>query len=232
MQAIIDKANSENPDHVPKMPDPEKLRKSMKRAAEEALDLRVRGQNIWVLSPGKLTRYDRDTGNPVKEIPVPAGYGGLIPRGDELLNVDLETGKPIVTRINLNTCESRTEEIGSPPAAVATAETNRAGAKPAGGATASAKRSSGKAGLPVGMPGKDAGKVMDPKKVAEQAQHLSYPARIALPAILAHNMNQERTLAAYDDQPAAAAPRRPTPTPSPRGTLRSSPPKTALCSSP
>src|ERR1039457_1874137 len=71
MQAYIDKANSDNPDHAPKMPDPEKLKKSMQRAAEEALELVVRGPNIWVLSPGKLTRYDRDTGNPVKEIPVP-----------------------------------------------------------------------------------------------------------------------------------------------------------------
>jgi hypothetical protein len=202
MKVIIDKANNENPDHVPKMPDPEKLRKSMKRAAEESLELRVRGQSIWVMAPGKLTRYDGDTGKPVKEIPVPAGYSGLISRGDELLNVDLETGKPIVTHINLNTCETRTEEISPPaPPAVAAAETNRAGAKPAGGATALARLSSGKAGLPIGMPGKDAGKVMDPKKVAEQAQRLSYAGRIALPAVLAHNMNQERTLAAYDDQP-------------------------------
>ena len=208
MQAIIDKANSEHPDNAPKMPNPEKLRQSMQRAAEAALELVVRGQNIWVLSPGKLTRYDRDTGNPVKEIPVPAGYGGLIPRGDELLNVDLETGKPIVTRINLTTCESRTEEVlpaAAPPAAAA-GKTAPADAKPGGRAAAAAKSGSGKAGLPVGMPGKDAGKVMDPKKVAEQAQHLSYPARIALPAILAHNLNQERTLAAMDDQPAGPAP--------------------------
>jgi hypothetical protein len=206
MQAVIDKANSDNPDHVPKMPDPEKLRKSMQRAAAAALDLRVRGENIWVLSPGKITRYDRDNGNPVKEIPVPAGFGGLIPRGDELLNVDLETGKPIITHINLTTCETRTEEIGgSLPAAPATATTDLADAKPVGSATTAAKRSSGKAGLPVGMPGRDAGKVMDPKKVAEQAQHLSYPGRIALPAVLAHNMNQVRTLAAYDDQPASAS---------------------------
>ena len=203
MQAAIDKANSEDPDHVPKMPDPEKLRKSAQRAEEEALDLRVRGENIWVLKPGKLTRYDRDTGNPLKEIPVPAGYGGLIPRGDELLDVDLETGKPIVTHINLNTCETRTEEIGGPPAtAELTTTTNLAGPKPAGSAIVTANRSGGKAGLPVGMPGRDAGKVMDPNKVAEQAQHLSYAGRIALPAVLAHNMNQERTLAAYDDQPA------------------------------
>jgi len=66
---------------------------SMQRAAEASLELIIRGQNIWVLSPGKLTRYDRDNGNPVKEIPVPTGYGGLIPRGDELLDVDFDTGK-------------------------------------------------------------------------------------------------------------------------------------------
>ena len=201
MQAVIDKANSDDPDHVPKMPDPEKVRKNMQRAAEEALDLRVRGENIWVLSPGKLTRYDRETGQPLKEVAVPAGYGGLIPRGDELLNVDLETGKPIVTHINLTTCETRTEEISSPPAAAdLTAMTNLAGAKPPSSAALAASRGAGKTGLPVGVPGRDAGKIMDPKKVAEQAQHLSYAASIALPAVLAHNLNQERTLAAYDDQ--------------------------------
>jgi outer membrane protein assembly factor BamB len=202
MQAVIDKANSDDPDHVPKMPDTEKLQVSMQRAAEASLELIIRGQNIWVLSPGKLTRYDRDTGSPVKEIPVPAGYGGLIPRGDELLNVDLATGKPMVTHIDLTTCESRTEEVGSPapPPDADFGTTDLALAKL--GARAAA---TGKAGLPIGMPGKDAGKVMDAKQVEEQAQHLSYPARIALPAILAHNMNQERTLAAMDDPPAGQA---------------------------
>ena len=63
MQAIEDKASNDNPDHEPKMPSPDKLRKSVQKAAEAALELRVRGQNIWVLSPGQVTRYDRDTGN-------------------------------------------------------------------------------------------------------------------------------------------------------------------------
>ncbi len=203
MQAIIDKANSDNPDFAPKMPDPEKLKKNAQRAAEEALELIVRDQNIWVLSPGKLTRYDRDTGKPVKELAVPAGYGGLIPRGDELLDVDLETGKPVVTCINLNTCESRTEQLSPPPSLAAGAgDTNAPGATPGNGALLAGLLGPNKAGLPVGTPGQDRGKVMDPKKVAEQAQHLSYAARIALPAILANSMNQERTLAAYDDQPA------------------------------
>ena len=152
MQAVIDKANNEDPDSVPKMPNPEKLRKSMQRELEAALELRVRGENIWVLSPGKLTRYDRDTGNPVKEIPVPAGYGGLIPRGDELLNVDLETGRPVVTHINLTTCETRTEEIGGP----------LADATPAGSVPRAGKGRSVKAGLPVGTPGRDAGKSHGP----------------------------------------------------------------------
>src|ERR1039457_7335305 len=116
----------------------------MQRAAEEALELVIRGQNIWVSSPGKLTRYDRDTGNPVKEIPVPAGFGGLIPRGDELLNVDLETGKPTVTHINLTTCESRTEVVGrpAPPPAADSGNTDLAAAKPgARAAVAAARRS-------------------------------------------------------------------------------------------
>ena len=198
--ARYDKANSENPDHVPKMPDPEKLRQNMQRAAAAALELVVRGQNIWVLSPGKLTRYDQGTGNPVKEIAVPPGSSGLIPRGDELLDVDFDTGKPTVTHINLTTCEARTEEVGPPVASPAGA------GKPNGGVAAAGSDGSGRAGLPIGMPGKDAGKVMDPKKVAEQAQHLTYAAKIALPAILAHNMNQERTLAAYDDQPGGSTP--------------------------
>jgi outer membrane protein assembly factor BamB len=213
MQAVIDKITGDSPDHAPRMPNPEKVRENTQIAADAALEMIVRGQNIWVLSPGKLTRYDRDTGEPVKEIAVPAGYGGLIPRGDELLDVDFETGKPIVTHIDLNTCESRTEQVG--PSATLPADagkTNLASAKPGGLAATVAKGNSARAGLPVGMPGKDGGKLLDPKKVAEQAQHLSYPAKIALPAILAHNMNQERTLAAYDDRlpgdpvPSAASP--------------------------
>jgi hypothetical protein len=202
MQAVIDKANSDDPDRVPRMPDPEELRKSMERSLAAALELRVRGENIWVLSPGKLTRYDRETGNPLKEIPVPAGYGGLIPRGDELLSVDRETGTPVVTHINLTTCETRTEDVGGPPpGAAGRAQTALADATPADSVPATGKGSAGKAGLPVGTPGRDAGKVMDAQKVAEQAQHLSLPARIALPAVIAHNINQERTLAAYEDKP-------------------------------
>src|SRR5262249_30022560 len=67
-------------------------------------------------------------------------------------------------------------------------------------------RSPATAGLPTGTPGKDAGKPLDPGKVAEQAQHLPLPARIALPALLAGNLNQERALAELDDPAPRQAP--------------------------
>ena len=50
------------------------------------------------------------------------------------------------------------------------------------------------AGLPIGVPGKDSDKPLDPKKVAQQAQRLSYPQRLALPAVLSNARSQERTI--------------------------------------
>jgi len=201
-QAQIERANNDNPDFAPKMPDPVKLKKSMLKEAAASLELRVVGNNIWIMSPGKLTRYDWDTGKPVKEIPLQSGFGNLIRQGDELLLVDnQEPGKKSVTRINLNTCESRTEEIGGSAKPDNMADKEPAGMNPKTGNRSGASRSSATAGLPVGMPGKDTGTAMDPAKVAEQAQHLSLPAKIALPAVLANSMNQERTLKELNDDP-------------------------------
>jgi hypothetical protein len=189
-KAAIDKATGDNPDLELKMPDAVKLRKSLEREAEAELQLRVHGSNVWVMSPGKLTRYDWDTGNVAKEIPVPADSGGLVPCGDELLQMEVEPEKRTVTHINLNTCESRTEEFARPTAAL----TNDVKA-PGTVAKLTTRRPPAKAGLPVGMPGKDAGKTMDPAKVAAQAEHVSLPGRIALPVVLANARNQERILA-------------------------------------
>ncbi len=203
MQAAVTRANNEDPENVPKFPSSEKLLKFMERAAAAALELRVHGQNIWVLSPGKLTRYDWETGNPVKEMPLGGGFDRLICRGDELLLMAEESGRPVVTRINLSTCDSRTEEIGGRTNLTVATGRKPSGATAKSGASAASKgpRATATAGLPVGMPGKDAGKPMDPAKVAEQAQHLSLPAKIALPAVLSSTMAQERTLAELNDEP-------------------------------
>ena len=183
-----------------KTPSLEKLIKRMEKSAAAELELRVRGQNIWVSSPGKLVRYDWETGNPAKEIPVQAGFGGLIARGDELVLVDTDSAKPLVTHINLATSETRTEELGGSAAPALAA----AGGNSGSGTNSSRSRVPGASGLEMaGLPsgtGKDAGKIMDPVKVAQQAQHLSYPAKLALPATLAANLNQERAMAEMNDE--------------------------------
>jgi len=198
-KALIYKANNEAWGHVPKMPDPEKLALSLERSAAASLELRVSGQNIWVVEPKKLVRYDWDTGKPAQEIPIPPGYGSLIARGEELLLMNAEAGRPIVTSINLTTCGSRTIEVGGQEIFATSGRKDQR------------RTSADKAGLPTGMPGRDAGKPMDPAKVAQQAQHMSGPAKIALPAVLANSWSQERTLAELDDQqrpnrPSSAAP--------------------------
>jgi hypothetical protein len=189
-KAANDKATGENPDLDLKMPNAEKVRKNLEKEAAAELNLRLQGTNVWVMSPGKLTRYDWETGNVLKEIPLQAGLGGMVPCGDELL--ELEEGA--VTHINLNTCEARTEEFGRPAAMM----TNAAGTP---GATARPmSRQAAKAGLPIGVPGADADKPMDPTRVASQAQHLSLPGSIALPVVLANSRNQERLLAEASGQ--------------------------------
>jgi hypothetical protein len=198
MKKLIDKANNENPDHVPRMPDPVRLQEEMEKAAAEALELRVIGQNIWVSSPGKLIRYDWDSGSPAKEMALNEGYGRVLSRGDELVVMQSGLGKHSITHINLNTCESRTEDFSLPAPEPAVASS---GKKPSAAGKTSATRAGAKgkemAGLPV-VAGKDIGKPMDPAKVAEQASRLPLPARIALPAVLANSRNQEKTLNELD----------------------------------
>ncbi len=199
IQALIDRANSEAWENVPKMPSREKLIRRMEKDAAAALELHVLGRNVWVASPGKLVQYSWDNGNPVKEIPVPAYYGGLMALGDELMVIDTTTGKPIVTRVNLNTCDARTEEIGADTKPTPLAGTNPAQPTPGAGLPGSGLGGRDLAGLPIGTPGKNSDKPMDPRKVAEQYRDLSYPAKLALPAVLANTMNQERTLAELND---------------------------------
>ena len=184
-----------------KIPPADELVDDMMRSAEEEMNLHVRGQNVWVASPGKLVRYNWDTGKAEKELTVQSGFGGLVARGDELLLVDSVSGKATVTRINLVTAESRTEDLTSSEAkSLAAAATNGPSAT---GGTRAARRTE-LAGLPT-VPGKDTGKALDPAKVAEQASHLSLPARIALPATISSVMNQDKALNAMNDDDSTSA---------------------------
>jgi hypothetical protein len=207
-KAIIDKANSEAWDQVPKMPSPEKLSQMMEREAAAELALHVRGQNIWVSAPNKLARYDWDTGKPLAELPVRGGMGDLIQRGNELLLVDTASGKTVVTHIDLVSGETRKEELSEPDAGLL-AE-NTAGGNGTGPDLNLRSAPRANAGLPLSATDKNAGQPIDPAKAAEQAQHMSLPQRLALPAVLAGNMNQQRALKELNDQPRSTPPAQPT----------------------
>ncbi|HXP61972.1 MAG TPA: PQQ-binding-like beta-propeller repeat protein [Dongiaceae bacterium] len=196
LEQANERVRQSDPDNVPKTPSPDRLKLRLERMAAAALDLRVYGRNIWVISPVSLVHYDWETGKPDKEVALPPGAGGVLARGDELLLVAAaHGGEPCMTRINLANCDSRTETLDG------RAVTNAlAAAQPPG------RRAGAFAGLPVGLPGKDSGKPMDPAKVARQAQHLSYPARIALTAVLASSRSQERALAEMRDSSPRSVP--------------------------
>ncbi len=176
--ALVEKATSENPDTAPKMPSREKLLAELTRAAGAALELRVRGQHVWVIAPDKITKLDWDSGKTSSEIPRAAGFGRWAETGDELVFTGTAApGQPVILHVKLATGEVTTENIG--PAAQADVLAAKAENVPG-------------AGLPTGRPGADGGSALDPEKVAQQAQQLSLPARIALPAVLASAANQER----------------------------------------
>ena len=185
---------------LPRLPSADRMIEQMEQTAEEELVLHVRGEKIWVSSPGKLVRYDWDSGKRVQELTLPAGAAGLLARGDELLAVDTQSDRPVITHYDLASCQARSEPLGA-------SESNSSATNNVSSGAAEPKSSGGArlAGLPVGTPGKDMGRPMDPGKAAEQAQHLSMPARIALPATVASSMNQERALEALNDQPRPAA---------------------------
>lgn len=165
------------------------------RDLEGALQLHVSGENVWVGSPDKLTHYDWDTGKMLQEIPLATGAGGLITRnGEFLVTAEGANGRPLITRINPATGESRVEEIGpSGRTLIAAAPTGSPGAQAA-------------AGLPL-TPNAGAGP-MNPAKVSEQAQNLGLAGRIALPAVVANSEEQERIEAELhdEDHPRSAAP--------------------------
>jgi len=170
---------------------------------EGELQLRVSGQNVWVGAPDSLTHYDWDTGKVLQEIPLADRPGKFIARNEEFLIMGQgANGQALVTHINPVTGESRVEEIGQPGqmvvAQISSGATGSTGVQP-------------DTGLPL-TPGTEP---MNPAMVAEQAQNLSTPGRIALPALLANSSEQERIAAELNDQD-QARPGAPTPARQPR----------------
>ena len=165
-----------------------KIEESVTRSLEGGLQLHVSGQDVWVSTPDSLTHYDWDTGKVLQEIPLASRAGGFIARSDEFLIVGAgANGQVLVTHINPATGEPHVEEISQP------------------GQMAIAQNISGAAGSTgiqpnTGLPLTPGTAPMDPATVSEQAQNLSTPGRIALPALLANDSEQERIAAELNEQ--------------------------------
>lgn len=113
-------------------PPPGSEEREARIALQNALTLRVSGQDIWVTSPDRLDHYDWDTGKVLKETALPG------------------------TSVAINDSSSG------------------------------------------GLFSTD-GKPLDPNQVAQQAQNLNLPARIALPALLANVSHEQQLEAALRD---------------------------------
>jgi hypothetical protein len=179
----------------------DELHDSMLRAAAEVLHLHVRGENIWVASPGKLTRYEWPTGKPVQEIPMSEEREELTARGDELLLVAARpAGGRELTRINLASGESRAEDIDPPPPSAmaksaGSARPGQTASRRAATNQLAAAAGTGKAGpIPPGA------KPLDPAALAAKYENLPRPAKLALPAVVAASANQQRLQAALRDE--------------------------------
>ena len=202
-KAAIDRANNEDPDNVPKMPEADKLLEAMEKAACSELTLHCRGSNVWVASLDKLTRFEWDSGKTAQEIPIESGLEGLIPRGDELLALDFSNGVSVVRHINLVSGQMKSEAVGGPADDSAAQTTNSGVAGGRGIAATSARTRPGSSGPAASGAGASQSRGLDAAKVAEQAQQLPLAGRIALPALLSSAINRERVQQELDDSSGA-----------------------------
>ncbi len=157
-----------------RMPDSEKMLESMERAAVASLQLHVSDERVWVAFPDRLVRFDWETGRQPKEIRLGSSFHRLISKGTELQLIEESKIGERITHINLATDELRVEEMP--------------GLRLTSPASAPARIAKGD-------------KPLDPAAIRAQAQNLSFPEKLALPATLSAAANQERALAEMRDTP-------------------------------
>ena len=146
---------------------------------EQDLSLHISGKNIWIAKGNALTHYNWDSGNADQQITLTNDFSGLTDSGDEILAVGAASdGSQSVTHISMDDGGLRTEEFsGSPAVPVAQNSPAPAPAGPPQG------------GIPLSP--NQSGQAMNPSRVAEQAQHMSYAGRLALPALIANSAHNE-----------------------------------------
>ena len=191
-----------------RVPSVEGVINQLEDGAIRSLQLFVAGQNIWVESGEALTGYDWQTGKPGKTISLTGGGYGLKRKGDELLLAEMDEDgmSEVIRHINLLTGETMkeaaekkpipeklivllTNSVASKPAK-ATAAGGRAGAK---GATNAVNAITAK--VVAANQARRLSAPLDPQKIADQAQGMSYAGKLALPVLIANARNQQRIAA-------------------------------------
>ena len=182
-------------DYRPRIPIQEELLKSIAQEMQSSLQLYVQDQNIWIARDGTLTRYDWQTGKPGQQIAIPRSYEQPAVNGSDLAFTDQNGfGQHVITHISLTSGETHTEEIGEPVQSAVLAST-RSPKRPAARTTTTG------AGLPTNPSG-DTDHPLDPNQVAQDAQHLPYANRVALPATLSNAKHQQELMKEMKDEDA------------------------------
>ena len=151
--------------------------KGVRIELESALQLYGAGKDIWVASGNSMTHYDWDTGNIVQKINVTNGIGDLKVNGTEFLAVSkADDGSPLVTHINMDDGSMSVEQFST--SRHADVAKNMGRPEDQGG------------GLPLSPV--DDGRPINPEKARQQAQNLTLPARLALPALLGNAQHQRQ----------------------------------------
>ncbi len=148
-----------------------------KQALEGELNLHVSDHNIWVANGDKMTQYDWATGAPGKQVTLPEIGEDVTEANGELLVY----GQQSVTHISLADGESHVDKIVRGPRTLASGGDTEGG------------------GLPLN--GADAGKPLDPQKVAAQAQNMKLQGKLALPALVANAQHEHQIEEALRDNP-------------------------------
>jgi hypothetical protein len=210
----IQHETGENPDvMIPRMQE-----KFTRIALESEYSIHGSGKTIWLAKDKPLTdeelatshdlrrqtlftHYDWNTGNVLQQVILTNDFRAFFDRNNEMVAIEAETnGSQIVTHISMNDGAMHSDVFFAP------APVHGHGIEiPANGEYAN----SGQGGLPLNP--RQAGRPMDPSKVAEQAQNMSVPGRIALPALLANSEHNQQIIkeAQSDDNQDQRRQRRP-----------------------
>jgi len=179
-------ADAAKGEHFGKIPSVEKHTKEMIRRAEESLQLRVQGQNIWVTDGEKVKRYDWNSGEPKQEVEFDGDFSSAVLRGDHLeFREQVGDARLSITRFNLASGKVETDEIGAKTAAPQMSLSALIAAAGNGG-----------------TPATGGAKGLNPQQLGATVANASLPGKLAAPATISVALRQQEALDAMEEMDA------------------------------